>query len=118
MRINLIEWLVNNYYMNRDVLKSELQYSFNNKNLGKYYDKKELSAIHDLGRVQGSIDRLFIWQHADSRKGLGTKEPFRFLYIDADWRKFCDLNYLDINDVYYDFNFFKKEKLKIKFEGD
>jgi hypothetical protein len=118
MRINLIEWLVNNYYMNRDVLKSELQYSFNNKNLGEYYDKKELSAIHGLRRVKESINRLFIWQHANQAEGLGTKGAIYFLYIDDDWRKFCDLNYLDISDVYYDFNFFKKETLKIKFEGD
>jgi len=118
MQVNLIEWLVDNYNVDKNLLKLELQYSFAKKNLGKYLDKKELSNVTGLRRVDDSIDRLFIWPHAHNRKGLYKKKTISFVNIHKDWKHFCDINNLDITDVYYDFNFFKKEKLKICFEGD
>jgi len=122
MRVNLIDWLVNNYNVDSDFLKSELKYSFKNKNIGEYQDKKEAVDIKRLRIARDIIDVLFIWQHADQSaaliEGLGNKEPIRFSSIDVDWREFYNINNLDITDVYYDFNFFKKEKLKICFEGD
>lgn len=112
MRVNIIEWLTDKYNFNINLLKKEIKFSHMHKNLGNYSNKKNCSEINGLTRNKNIIDRLFIWNHSD--KTFSSK----FFIIDQDWRCFSEINKLLDEDVYYDFNFFKKEKLKIKFEGN
>jgi len=117
MKVNIAEWIYKNFKIEPEDLEIEMETAFSRRHLGKFKDfkkNKNFNNIPGLYDASSILDRLIVWARAEKR--LNDKLPTTFSDIHNFWMRYVKENDLILRNIYIDFNFLKRKRLKINFE--